>query len=113
MLENPSQIGGDHGDDGPVKILCKLYGGGHAGLLVIKSGQEIAATNPSTRASDVEITVTDRGHRHRAQPQENTMTEQIQPNLALYNKFSALPMGKALFSKSLCLKAPYFASINR
>lgn len=36
----------------------------------------------------------------------------IQPNLALYNKMSALPMGKALFSKALCVKAPYFSSIK-
>lgn len=40
------------------------------------------------------------------------MNEPIQPNLALYNKASAFPMGKALFSKGLCMKAPYFGTIH-
>lgn len=40
------------------------------------------------------------------------MTEQIQPTLALYNKLNTLPLGKALFTKGLCVKAPYFASIK-
>lgn len=34
------------------------------------------------------------------------------PNLALFRKLSRLPLGKPLFSKGICLKAPYFASIS-
>lgn len=33
-------------------------------------------------------------------------------NLALYQKTSRLPLGKHLFSRALCLKAPYFSSIK-
>lgn len=33
-------------------------------------------------------------------------------NLALYQKTSRLPLGKQLFSRALCLKAPYFSSIR-
>lgn len=33
-------------------------------------------------------------------------------NLALYNAFSRYPMGKALFSRAVCVKAPYFSSIS-
>ncbi len=40
------------------------------------------------------------------------MSNKIQPTLALYNKLSGLPMGRALFSKGLCFKAPYFSSIK-
>lgn len=36
----------------------------------------------------------------------------IQPTLALFNKFNRYPMGKALFSRALCFKAPYFSSIS-
>lgn len=32
--------------------------------------------------------------------------------LELYRKFSRFPMGKWLFSRVVCLKAPYFASIS-
>jgi len=32
--------------------------------------------------------------------------------LNIYNKFNRLPMGNVLFSKALCLKAPYFRSIK-
>lgn len=32
--------------------------------------------------------------------------------LKLYNNATKLPMGKQIFSKALCLKAPYFSSIN-
>lgn len=33
-------------------------------------------------------------------------------NLALYRRCTALPMGKALFSRAVCFKAPYFNSIR-
>ncbi len=32
--------------------------------------------------------------------------------LKLYQRFSRLPGGRALFSRALCLKAPFFASIS-
>lgn len=32
--------------------------------------------------------------------------------LQIYKKFQRLPLGNYLFSKALCLKAPYFASIS-
>jgi len=34
------------------------------------------------------------------------------PFLALYQKFDRMPMGKTLFSRAVCLKAPYFGSIR-
>lgn len=40
------------------------------------------------------------------------MSGKIQPNLALFQKMSALPMGRQLFSRALCFKAPYFRSIK-
>ena len=40
------------------------------------------------------------------------MSQPTSSNLALYNKFAAMPMGKAIFSKLVCFKAPYFASIK-
>ena len=40
------------------------------------------------------------------------MNDHMQPNLALFQKMSSLPMGRKLFSKALCLKAPYFGSIK-
>lgn len=40
------------------------------------------------------------------------MSNEIQPNLALFRKMSALPLGRHLFSKALCVKAPYFNSIK-
>ena len=33
------------------------------------------------------------------------------PVLALYNKFSRWPLGNWLFSRAVCFKAPYFATI--
>lgn len=36
----------------------------------------------------------------------------VAPNLALYRAFSRLPLGRMLFSRALCLKAPYFSSIR-
>jgi uncharacterized protein (TIGR00369 family) len=33
------------------------------------------------------------------------------PVLALYNKFSRWPLGQWLFSRAVCFKAPYFATI--
>ena len=41
-----------------------------------------------------------------------SMSNNIQANLALFQKMSALPMGRQLFSKALCFKAPYFSSIK-
>src|SRR5262245_25151902 len=32
--------------------------------------------------------------------------------LKLYESFSRLPLGKAMFSRALCVKAPYFTSIR-
>ena len=32
--------------------------------------------------------------------------------LSIYNKFSKLPFGRALFSRAMCFKAPYFGSIK-
>lgn len=40
------------------------------------------------------------------------MSNHIQPNLALFRKMSALPMGRQLFTKAVCFKAPYFKSIK-
>lgn len=40
------------------------------------------------------------------------MNETIHPTLALYNKLSGLPMGKPLFTRGVCFKAPYFATIR-
>lgn len=40
------------------------------------------------------------------------MSGKTQPNLALFQKMSALPMGRQLFTKALCFKAPYFKSIK-
>lgn len=40
------------------------------------------------------------------------MTDKPAPQtLRLYRKFTRFPMGKWLFSRAVCLKAPYFASI--
>jgi acyl-coenzyme A thioesterase PaaI-like protein len=36
----------------------------------------------------------------------------IPSNLELFNKARQIPLGKALFSKMVCLKAPYFSSIR-
>ncbi len=36
----------------------------------------------------------------------------IPANLALFRSTSRLPLGKQLFSRGLCLKAPYFSSIS-
>ena len=33
------------------------------------------------------------------------------PVLALYRKFSRWPLGNWLFSRAVCFKAPYFATI--
>lgn len=33
-------------------------------------------------------------------------------NLAMYRKTSRLPLGKQIFSRALCVKAPYFSSIR-
>ncbi|AFT69659.1 Thioesterase superfamily enzyme [Alloalcanivorax dieselolei B5] len=40
------------------------------------------------------------------------MNESIHPTLVLYNKLSDLPMGKILFTRGVCFKAPYFATIR-
>lgn len=32
--------------------------------------------------------------------------------IELYNKFNKLPLGKSLFMKAVCLKAPYFSTIH-
>ncbi len=40
------------------------------------------------------------------------MSNTIQPNLALFQKMSALPLGRQLFTKAVCFKAPYFQSIK-
>ena len=40
------------------------------------------------------------------------MSKNTQPNLALFQKMSSLPMGRQLFTKALCFKAPYFSSIK-
>ncbi|MDF2445935.1 MAG: hypothetical protein K0S46_1171 [Moraxellaceae bacterium] len=32
--------------------------------------------------------------------------------LSLYNRFRRFPLGKGLFSRAICLKAPYFRSIS-
>ncbi len=37
---------------------------------------------------------------------------EIPKTLELYRKFSRFPMGKWLFSKAVCLKAPYFSTIS-
>lgn len=42
----------------------------------------------------------------------STSTTSTPPNLALFQKLSRLPLGRQLFSKAVCLKAPYFASIR-
>lgn len=39
-------------------------------------------------------------------------TERPHPTLSLYQSFGRYPMGKTLFSRALCLKAPYFSSIR-
>jgi acyl-coenzyme A thioesterase PaaI-like protein len=39
-------------------------------------------------------------------------TQTLPPNLALYRRFAALPLGQALFSRAVCFKAPYFSSIR-
>ena len=37
---------------------------------------------------------------------------QMPSNLSWYEKLSGVPMGKLLFSKMVCLKAPFFSSIS-
>lgn len=39
-------------------------------------------------------------------------TFQMPSNLALYEKLSGIPLGKAFFSKMVCMKAPFFSSIH-
>lgn len=39
-------------------------------------------------------------------------TDHPHPTLALFQSFSRYPLGKALFSRALCTKAPYFRSIS-
>ena len=39
-------------------------------------------------------------------------THGIPANLALYQRCTTLPMGKSLFSRAVCFKAPYFTSIR-
>ncbi len=39
-------------------------------------------------------------------------TFQMPSNLSVYEKLSGVPMGKALFSKMVCIKAPFFSSIS-
>lgn len=39
-------------------------------------------------------------------------TERPHPTLGLFQTFSRYPLGKALFSRALCAKAPYFRSIS-
>ena len=42
----------------------------------------------------------------------NRLIRMQQPNLpSLYNRLAPLPAGRWLFSRVVCLKAPYFASI--
>jgi acyl-coenzyme A thioesterase PaaI-like protein len=36
----------------------------------------------------------------------------VNPTLKLWRKLSALPAGRLLFSKGVCIKAPYFATIK-
>lgn len=36
----------------------------------------------------------------------------VPANLAMYRSSSRLPLGKQLFSRALCIKAPYFSSIR-
>lgn len=40
------------------------------------------------------------------------MSEHVAPLLALYRKFARWPGGRWLFTRAVCLKAPYFASIS-
>lgn len=47
---------------------------------------------------------------HRAAASMNP--PRIPKTLKLYRNFSRFPMGKWLFSRAVCLKAPYFASIS-
>jgi len=37
---------------------------------------------------------------------------QVPSNVSLYQKLAAIPKGKAIFSKMVCLKAPFFSSIS-
>ena len=37
---------------------------------------------------------------------------EAKPLLALYQKLAALPLGRLLFSRAVCLRAPYFGSIR-
>jgi uncharacterized protein (TIGR00369 family) len=40
------------------------------------------------------------------------MDGELNPVLALWKRCSALPLGKAIFSRIICFKAPYFGSIR-
>jgi acyl-coenzyme A thioesterase PaaI-like protein len=40
------------------------------------------------------------------------MSGTTQPTLATFQSMSRLPLGRHLFSRALCLKAPYFSSIR-
>jgi acyl-coenzyme A thioesterase PaaI-like protein len=40
------------------------------------------------------------------------MSNSTPKNLAMYQKTCKLPMGKLLFSKAVCLQAPYFSTIS-
>lgn len=40
------------------------------------------------------------------------MSESVPSTLALFRRFAAVPMGRQLFTRAICLKAPYFSSIH-
>ena len=40
------------------------------------------------------------------------MSESVPSTLALFHRFAAVPMGRRLFTRAICLKAPYFSSIH-